>query len=90
MTGTNTLAYYEYDYGQKVLNNCASMQIEYKVYRENTLDRIYQSNWDKSADRLCFQVAAWVSNMFCNFYLVKSHKIEARVKIRTEWESLEF
>jgi hypothetical protein len=32
-------------------------------------------NQDKSYARLCRQVAAWVPDMFCNFYLVKSHKI---------------
>ncbi len=42
-------------------------------------------------------MAAWVQDMFCNFYLVKSHKIdnnsattEARGKISTYLESLEF
>jgi hypothetical protein len=32
-------------------------------------------NQNKSAARFCHQVAAWVPDMFCNFYLVKSHKI---------------
>jgi len=43
------------------------------------------------------QVAAWVPDMFCNFCLVKNHKIannsataEARDKISTDLESLEF
>jgi hypothetical protein len=42
-------------------------------------------------------VAAWVQDMFWNFYLVKSHKIsntsattEAREKISTDLESVEF
>jgi hypothetical protein len=42
-------------------------------------------------------VAAWLSDMFCNFYLVKNHKFannsettEAREKISTYLESLEF
>jgi hypothetical protein len=29
----------------------------------------------KSAARFCSQVASWVPDMFCNFYLVKIHKI---------------
>jgi hypothetical protein len=32
-------------------------------------------NQDESATRLCRQVAAWVPDMVCNFYFVKSHKI---------------
>ncbi len=32
-------------------------------------------NQDKSAARLCRQVAAWVPDMICNFYFVKSHQI---------------
>ncbi len=52
---------------------------------------------EKSAARFYCQVAAWVPKMFRNFYLAKSHKIassraatEARVKISTDSESLEF
>jgi hypothetical protein len=55
------------------------------------------SNQDKSAARFCHQVAAWVPDIFCNFYMVKSHKIaynsatnEAREKISTDLESFEF
>jgi hypothetical protein len=29
----------------------------------------------KSAASFCCQVAAWFSNMFCNFYLMKNYKI---------------
>jgi hypothetical protein len=29
----------------------------------------------KSAASFCHQVAAWAMDMFCNFYLAKSHKI---------------
>ncbi len=54
-------------------------------------------NQDKSYARLCRQVAAWVPDMFCNLYLVKSHKIannsattEAGEKISTNSEYLEF
>jgi hypothetical protein len=42
-------------------------------------------------------MAAWVSDMFCNFYLLKNNKIaknsataKAREKINTDSESLEF
>jgi hypothetical protein len=42
-------------------------------------------------------VAEWFLDMFCNFYLVKNHKIsknsttaKAREKISTDLESLEF
>jgi hypothetical protein len=54
-------------------------------------------NQDQSAARFCWQVAASVPYMFCNFYLVKSHKIvnnsatkKVREKIRKYLESLEF
>jgi hypothetical protein len=54
-------------------------------------------NQDQSAARFCRQVAASVPDMFCNFYLVKSHKIvnnsatnKVREKISTYLESLEF
>jgi hypothetical protein len=29
----------------------------------------------KSAASFCRQVAAWFPHMFCNFYLMKNHKI---------------
>jgi len=52
---------------------------------------------EKSAASFCRQVAALVSEMFCNFYLVKNNKIarnlattEAREKISTYLEPLEF
>ncbi len=32
-------------------------------------------NWDKSAASVCCQVAAWVTDIFCEFYLVKNCKI---------------
>jgi hypothetical protein len=51
----------------------------------------------ESAASFCCQVEAWILETFCNFYLVKSHKIannsataEAREKISTDLESLEF
>ncbi len=54
-------------------------------------------NEGKSDTIFCHQVAAWVPDMFCNFYLVKSHKIadssattEAREKLSTDLESVEF
>ncbi len=55
------------------------------------------ANEGKSAAGACHQVAEWVPDMFCNFYLVKSHKTannsastEAREKISTDLESVEF
>ncbi len=54
-------------------------------------------NEGKSAASFCRQVAAWFPDMFCNFYLVKNHKItknstttKAGEKISTYLESLEF
>jgi hypothetical protein len=54
-------------------------------------------NVGKSAANFCHQVALLVSDMLCNFYLVKNHKIannsattEAREKISTYLNSLEF
>jgi hypothetical protein len=54
-------------------------------------------NLDKSNDIFFRQVAARVSDMFCNFYKLKNHKIdvtltttEAREKVRTCLEPLEF
>ena len=45
------------------------------------------SEWNSpklgSAAWFCHQVAAWVPDMFCNFYLVKSHKI-ANISATTE------
>ena len=55
------------------------------------------TNQDETAAIFCYQVAAWVSDMFCNFNLVKSYKIannsattEAREKMNTDLESVEF
>jgi hypothetical protein len=57
---------------------------------------VFLSSQDKSAARFCWQVVAWVPDMFFNFYLAKSHKyannfetIEAEEKISTDFESLE-
>ncbi len=51
----------------------------------------------KSAASFCHQEATQALDMFCNFYLLKSQKIannsvftEAREKISTDLESLEF
>ncbi len=53
-------------------------------------------NEGKSATSFCQQVAAWVPDMFCNFYFVKNHKIakkstttNAKEKISTDLKSLE-
>jgi hypothetical protein len=54
-------------------------------------------NEGESAASFCLQVAAWVSDMFCNFYFVKNQKFadnstitKARQKISTDLGSLEF
>jgi hypothetical protein len=54
-------------------------------------------NLDKSNDIFFWKVAARVSDIFWNFYIVKNHKIdgtstttEAREKVRTCLEYLEF
>ncbi len=56
-----------------------------------------KDNEGKSAASFSHQVAAFIPDMFWNFYLVKNHKIannsatiEAREKISTCLESLEF
>ncbi len=52
-------------------------------------------NERESAASFGHQVAAWFQDMFCNFYLVKSHKIgnsaitKAREKLSTDLESVE-
>jgi hypothetical protein len=64
---------------------------------EEKLQHLICSNQPKLAARFCSQVAAWVPDMFCNFYLVKHHKIannstapKAKEKLSTDLESLEF
>ncbi len=59
--------------------------------------QLISPHYDKSTASFCHQVAAWVSDMFCNFYFVKNHKIannsttnKARLKISSYLESLEF
>jgi hypothetical protein len=55
-------------------------------------------NEGKTDASFCCQVAAWVTNMFWDFYSVKNHKIakkpstitKAREKMNTDLESLEF
>ncbi len=54
-------------------------------------------NEGKSAVSFCRQVAAWVPDMFCNFYLIKNHVMakhsttaKAIEKISTDLESIEF
>jgi hypothetical protein len=63
------------------------------VHKQNTPP----FNEGKSAASFCRQVAAWVPDMFCNFNLVKNHKIaknsttaKATEKISTDLKSLEF
>jgi hypothetical protein len=36
---------------------------------------ILPKNEEKSAASLFHQVASWFPNMFCNFYLLKHHKV---------------
>jgi hypothetical protein len=61
------------------------------------VNSLAEQNEGISAASFCHQVAASVPNMFCNFYFVKNHKnanssatTEAREKISTDLESLEF
>jgi hypothetical protein len=58
---------------------------------------VFSYNEEKSAASFCRQVAAWFTDVFCNFNLVKNHEIannstttEAREKISTDLESSEF
>jgi hypothetical protein len=41
------------------------------------------TNYDKSAASFCRQVAAWVPDMFCSFYLAKNHK-NAQILMNTK------
>ncbi len=57
----------------------------------------YCANQDESPAKFCRQVAAWVPDIFSNFYFVKSYEIannsataEARENRSTDLESLEF
>jgi hypothetical protein len=69
---------------------CIDLKInKYKAY-------LSSFNEGKSAASFCRQMAALVPAMFCNFYLVKNHKIadnpattEAREKTNTYLESLD-
>ena len=63
----------------------------------NERKKLYFHNEVKSAVIFCCLVAAWAPDMFCDFYLVKSHKIAnnsattaAREKISKDLESVEF
>jgi len=70
------------------------------IYLKRHLSSIasyHSSNQGKSAARFRHQAAAWIPDMFCNFYLVKSHNIannsataEAREKMSADSESSEF
>jgi hypothetical protein len=66
------------------------------VGKQNSVNYSHRINEGKSVSSFCRQVAAWVLEMFCNFYLVKNCKIAnnwtatiAREK-STYMESLEF
>jgi hypothetical protein len=43
------------------------------LFRAASIGSIY--NEGKSAASFCRQMAAWFPDLFCNFYLVKNHKI---------------
>ncbi len=67
------------------------------VYCRNVRNTYLSCKEGKSVASFCHQVAAWVPDMFCNFYFVKNHKIvknsrttKARVKISTDLESFKF
>jgi hypothetical protein len=46
-----------------------------KASTESSATVTVTGNKGKSAASFCHYVAPWVSDMFCNFYLVKNHKI---------------
>jgi hypothetical protein len=55
------------------------------------------TNEGKSVANFCCQVASWISDMFCNFYLVKNHKMaenstttKGKEKINMDLESVKF
>jgi hypothetical protein len=61
--------------------------------QKNTLTK----NKEKLVAIFCHQVAAWLPDLFCKFYLVKNHKVaknstttRARGKFCKGLESLEF
>jgi hypothetical protein len=76
----------------------SSIYPNHRILIENPLaGKASRKNEGKSAANFCHQVATLVSDMFCNFYLAKYHKIannsattEAREKISTYSKSLEF
>jgi hypothetical protein len=41
------------------------------------------NNYNKSAAFFCHQVAAWIADMFCNFYFAKNYKL-AKYSTTTE------
>jgi len=52
-------------------------------------------NLDKPVPIFCRQVAAWAPDIFCNFYILKNHKIvndstTAEAHLCTYLDSLEF
>jgi hypothetical protein len=67
---------------------------EYLIMRRH---KIFLTNYDQSAASFCHQMAAWVQDLFFNFYSVKNHQsannstnTEAREKIGTDLESFKF
>jgi hypothetical protein len=53
------------DWNNKIISIQIFASISSLIYR----------NEGKSAASFCHQVAAWFPDMFCNFYLMKNHKI---------------
>ncbi len=51
-----------------------SLCVYYDLYGHDAIKHFLQHNEDKSAGCVCHQVAAWVTDIFCNFYLEKNYK----------------
>jgi len=64
--------YFYFVRSHKIANNSTTTEAREKIIIH--IESLEFYNLDKSAARLCHQVAAWVPKMFCNFYLVKSNK----------------
>jgi hypothetical protein len=49
------------------------------VHSKHIQTRLSFFNEGKSSASFCHQVAAWLQDMFCNFYLLKNLKIAKKV-----------
>jgi len=56
-------------------SQCRTNILSQTAVNEMVFGHTTWSQLSKSAASFCCQVAAWVSVMFCNFYLVKNNKI---------------